>query len=146
MEYLKFLFVIMVFSLLVVSFVGSATKQICLLILLQNITRYNGKLERFFRTTRDEAEKGSIPESALICHNHWISHYNCFRTHSSLLDSSTLEIRFYRKKTFSTPLSKSLDLHSTFSVSTSVSSAISRTIKSNKSISYKKQSLFPFSL
>ena len=135
-----------------VQFTCSEFRRVCHSINLpidfapKHYPRYKGKLERFFRTTRDESEKGSTPDLALICHNHWISHYNCFRSHSSLLDSSghqrTPEFRFYWKKSNSIPLSKSLALDSIFFVSNSTTSSISRTVKANKSISYKKQSLF----
>lgn len=135
-----------------VQFTCSEFRRVCHQINLpidfapKHYPRYKGKLERFFRTTRDESEKGSNPELAALCHNHWISHYNCFRSHSSLLDlkghQRTPEFRFFWKKSNSFALAKFLDLDSIFSVSNSTSAPISRLLKANKSISYKKQSLF----
>lgn len=135
-----------------VQFTCSEFRRVCHQINLpidfapKHYPRYKAKLERFFRTTRDESEKGSSPELALIYHNHWISHYNCFRHHSSLLDSQghqrTPEFRFFWKKSNSISLPKSLPLDLIFSVSNSTTSAISRLVKANKSISYKKLSLF----
>jgi transposase InsO family protein len=109
--------------------------------------RYKAKLERFFRTTRSEAEKGSTAELAIIYHSHWINYYNCFRTHSAVLDLNhhqrTPEFRFLWKKSNALPLPKDLDLDSLFCVSNSLCS-ITRLVKSNRSISYKKQSFsFP---
>jgi transposase InsO family protein len=106
--------------------------------------RYKAKLERFFPTTRAEAEKGSTPELAFILHQHWISFYNYNRTHSAVLDCNrhqrTPEFRFLWKTSNATALPKNFDL-SIFSVSNSLCS-ITRQVKSNKSISYKKQSFF----
>lgn len=134
-----------------VQFTCSEFRRVCHSINLpidfapKHYPRYKAKLERFFRTTRDESEKGSNPELALICHNHWISHYNCFRTHSSLLDLAghqrTPEFRFFWKKSNATLLPKDLDFN-IFSVSYSCSHSITRVVNARKSISYKKQSLF----
>jgi transposase InsO family protein len=109
--------------------------------------RYKGKLERFFRTTRDESQLGSTPQLAFILHQHWISFYNFNRTHSAVLDLNhhqrTPEFRFLWKKSNSTALPKNLDLDSLFCVSNSLGS-ITRMVKANKNISYKKQSFsFP---
>lgn len=109
--------------------------------------RYKAKLERFFRTTRAESEKGSTPELALILHQHWISFYNYHRTHSAVLDCNhhqrAPEFRFLWKKSNSIALPKDLDLPLIFCVSNSICS-ITRQVKANKSISYKKQSFsFP---
>lgn len=134
-----------------VQFTCSEFRRVCHSINLpidfapKHYPRYKAKLERFFRTTRDESEKGSNPELALICHNHWISHYNCFRTHSSLLDLAghqrTPEFRFFWKKSNAISLPKDLDFN-LFSVSNSSTHSITRVVNSKKSISYKKQSLF----
>lgn len=136
-----------------VQFTCSEFRRVCQAINLpidfapKHYPRYKAKLERFFRTTRAEAHLGSTPELALILHHHWISFYNHHRTHSAVLDLNrhqrTPEFRFLWKKSNSTLLPKDLDLSLIFSVSNSISS-ITRQVKSNKSISFKKQSFsFP---
>lgn len=109
--------------------------------------QYKGKLERFFRTTRKESQHANNIDMAFIYHQHWIHSYNYQRPHSSVLDLARHRqvpaFRFTWKPSAATPLPLALDINTAFLVKNSLGS-ITRLVKANKSISYKKQLLsFP---
>jgi len=57
----------------------------------KNYPRYKGKIERFFRTTREEMKPGENVAQARHFHGCWILHYNHSRIHSSVVDNCQKE-------------------------------------------------------
>lgn len=105
--------------------------------------QYKGKLERFFRTTRQEMPRASSQELALQFHTVWINYYNQERVHSSVLDlwgqEHVPEFRFTWKQSAARALPWGVDLEKVFQVQRPEASTHTRQVKADLCISYKKQ-------
>lgn len=104
--------------------------------------RYKAKLERFFRTTREEMARGETREKAKCCHHDWIDYYNHHRIHSGVIDADDKEhypfFRFRWKDSLAIPLSDQLDVDAIFSVHCN-SSGPTRKVNAQRQIRYGKK-------
>lgn len=104
--------------------------------------RYKAKLERFFRTTREEMARGETIQQAKRCHDDWIDYYNNHRIHSGVIDADAKEhypfFRFRWKESLAIPLSDQLDVDAIFWVYCN-SSGPTRKVNAQRQIRYGKK-------
>lgn len=130
------------------QFTCSEFKHICQSINLEvdyapkHYPRYKAKLERFFRTTKAEMEKGETIEKANCSHDDWINFYNHHRIHSGVIDFNGEEycpfFRFTWKESLATPLSNDLDVDAVFEVYRA-NYGQNRKVNAQRQIRYRKQ-------
>jgi transposase InsO family protein len=105
--------------------------------------QYKGKIERFFRTVREEMPWATSPELAVAGHEVWMNYYNTQRVHSSVLDEEgeeqVPEFRFTWKRDAARPLPAGLDLTAVFQVQRPQPSAWTRQVDGHGNIRYQKQ-------
>ena len=131
------------------QFTCSEFRRVCKAIELKidyapkNYPQYKGKLERFFRTTREEKTRADTTQIAYINHSKWITEYNIQRIHSSVTDEHDQayppEYRFSWKPSAACPLKSDLKIDDVFTVQVLCKNSRSREVKANKTISYLKQ-------
>lgn len=131
------------------QFTCSEFKRVCKTIKLtidyapRHYPQYKGKLERFFRTTREEMERGETIEDAITCHDDWIHWYNLERIHSSVTDvhgkAHCPLFRFTWKQSLASPVDCEVDVDAVFKVKCIPSSHNTRKVNAKGQISYRKQ-------
>jgi len=131
------------------QFTCSEFKRVCKNINLlidyapKHYPQYKGKLERFFRTTREEMKRGLSIEEAIKKHDDWIDFYNLKRIHSSVIDLYGKEhcplFRLTWKPSAASPVDGELDLDTVFKVKCVPSSHNTRQVNAQRQIRYRKQ-------
>lgn len=131
------------------QFTCSEFKRVCKSINLlidyapKHYPQYKGKLERFFRTTKEEMKRGESIEEALKKHDDWIDFYNFKRIHSSVIDVHGKEhcpiFRLTWKPSAASPVDDELDVDAVFNVKCVSSSHNTRQVKAQRQIRYRKQ-------
>jgi len=106
--------------------------------------QYKGKIERFFRTARNEMPRAQTPEMATDLHAAWIEEYNHDRIHSRVTDAAghaqAPVFRLRWKPSAARPLPQDISVDDVFHVQRPHTGPHTRQVNAACCIRYRKQS------
>jgi hypothetical protein len=106
--------------------------------------QYKGKIERFFRTARNELPRAQAPAMASELHARWIAEYNHARIHSRVTDAAGHAqapiFRLRWKPSAARPLPPGINVDDVFQVQRPLTGPRTRQVNAARCIRYRKQS------
>ena len=132
------------------QFTCSEFRRVCAMIQLAvdyappQYPQYKGKIERFFRTARNEMPRAQTPEMATDLHAAWIEEYNHDRIHSRVTDAAghaqAPVFRLRWKPSAARPLPQDISVDDVFHVQRPHTGPHTRQVNAACCIRYRKQS------